>query len=190
MVVAVCATHCVCHTVCVPHNVCSAQCIPRCVCHTMCVPRYVCATQCVFHDVCAPHCVFHNVCATRCLLIVRRVGGLARRLPAGKLPACTTPELPWVWPTKHRLAATGRQGCIFFPGRKRRPMTIPAASSMQSHPFCPPRSRAIVRPAAARVREASQTFAGHDTGSLGYYGRVPRPSPRLSSLPLKHSFNV
>ena len=92
------ATLCVCHTMCVPHNVFHAVCATLCVCHTMCVPRCVC------HTVCSTMCVPRCVCATRCLLIVRRVGGLARRLPAGKLPACTTLELPWVWPTKHRLA--------------------------------------------------------------------------------------
>ena len=121
-----CATHCVCHTVCVPHNVCSAQCVPRCVCHTMCVPRYVCATQCVFHDVCHTMCVPRCVCSTLCV---------CHTLP----PHCAASW--WVGPSTacwktarlhnpraalglaHQApachATTGRQGCIFFPGREK-----------------------------------------------------------------------
>ena len=148
MVVAVCATHCVCHTVCVPHNVCSAQCVPRCVCHTMCVPRCVCSTlcvpQCVCQDVCATRCVCHTACVPQDVCSMMCVPRCVCRTMCAPHTVCHT--LPphcagswWVGPSTacwktarlhnpraalglaHQApachAATGRQGCIFFPGR-------------------------------------------------------------------------
>ena len=146
-----------------------------CVPHTMCVPHNVCSTMC------APHAA-SSLCGE---LVGWPVDCLLENCPLAQPSSC-----PGSGPPSTGLRPPAGRGVYSFLEGKRRPMTIPAASSMQSHPFCPPRIRAIVRPAAARVREASQTFAGHDTGSLGYYGRVPRPSRRLSSLPLKQSFTV
>ena len=128
------------------------------------------------------------VCGTR-LLIVLGAGGWVVPWPAWKTAdACTTINLPEVWP-KHTGHAAGR-GVYSFLEVKSRPsmseLSIPAAGLEHAVP-----SFLLGRPSsgqsAARVREASQTFAGHHPSLLGRLGMsayVDRLARTLSSVPL------